>query len=72
VLICEGASGRVFEVTRRGETVWEWITPFTINTAGRLRAWVFRAYRYAPDYPGLHGKSLDPGRHADFNRLHGL
>jgi len=72
VLICEGASGRVFEVTRRGETVWEWTTPFTVNTAGRVRAWVFRAYRYAPDYPGLQGKSLDPARHADFNRLYGL
>ena len=72
VLICEGASGRVFEVTRRGETVWEWVTPFSTNNQGRVRAWIFRVYRYAPDFPGLAGLSLDPQQHADFNRLYGL
>ena len=74
VLICEGASGRVFEVTRRGETVWEWITPFSTSNQGRVRAWIFRVYRYAPDFPGLKidGLSLDPARYADFNRLYGL
>ncbi len=72
VLICEGASGRVFEVTRRGETVWEWITPFSTNNQGRVRAWIFRVYRYAPDFAGLTGLALDPGRYADFNRLYGL
>lgn len=72
VLICEGASGRVFEVTPRGETVWEWVTPFSTTTQGRVRAWLFRVYRYAPDYAGLTGKSLDPARHADFNRMYGL
>jgi hypothetical protein len=72
VLVCEGASGRLFEVTRRGETVWEWVTPFVANTAGRMRAWIFRAHRYAPDQAGLDTRSLDPARHADFNRLHGL
>jgi hypothetical protein len=72
VLICEGASGRVFEVTRRGETVWEWVTPFVINNQGRLRPWLFRVYRYAADFPALQGKALDPDRYADFNRLYGL
>jgi hypothetical protein len=72
VLVCEGASGRLFEITRRGETVWEWVTPFVANTAGLMRAWIFRAHRYAPDQAGLDTRSLDPARHADFNRLHGL
>ena len=72
VLVCEGASGRVFEITRRGETVWEWVTPFVTNTAGRMRPWIFRAHRYAPDQAGLEARSLDPARHADFNRLYGL
>jgi hypothetical protein len=72
VLVCEGASGRLFEITRRGETVWEWVSPFTTSTAGRRRAWVFRAYRYAPDHPGLQGESLDPAMYADMNRLYGL
>lgn len=72
VLICEGATGRVFEITRRGETVWEWVTPFVTTSNGRTRAWIFRVHRYAPDFPGLQGQSLDAGRYADFNRLHGL
>jgi len=72
VLVCEGATGRVFELTRRGETVWEWITPFSTTTNGRTRAWIFRVHRYAPDFHGLQGRSLDPERFADFNRLHGL
>src|ERR1051326_2623871 len=72
VLICEGASGRVFKITRRGETVWEWVTPFVTTTNERRRAWIFRVHRYAPDFPALHGRSLDPDCYADFNRLHGL
>jgi hypothetical protein len=72
VLVCEGASGRVFEITRRGETVWEWVSPFVTTTAGRQRAWIFRALRYAPDDPALRGRSLDSATYADFNRLFGL
>jgi hypothetical protein len=72
VLICEGAAGRLFEVTSRGETVWEWVTPFAAVMQGRSRAWIFRAHRYAPDYPGLATRSLDPARYADLNRLYGL
>jgi hypothetical protein len=72
VLACEGSSGRVFEVARRGEVVWEWVSPFAYPTQGRLRPWIFRAYRYGADYPGLAGRALDPGGYADLNRLHGL
>ena len=72
VLICEGAAGRVFEITPRGETVWEWVSPFPITTHGRTRAWVFRAYRYAPDFSGLAGRSLDAEAYVDLNRLYGL
>ncbi|MGH2586272.1 MAG: aryl-sulfate sulfotransferase [Dehalococcoidia bacterium] len=72
VLICEGSSGRVFEVTRRGETVWEWVSPFVNPIQGSLRPWIFRAHRYGPEVAGLDGRDLDPGRHAELNRLHGL
>ncbi|HET6319410.1 MAG TPA: arylsulfotransferase family protein, partial [Chloroflexota bacterium] len=72
VLICEGTSGRVFEVTPRGETVWEWINPFLTLNRGSQGPWIFRALRYGPEYAGLAGRSLDPARLADFNRLHGL
>ena len=35
VLVCEGAPGRFFEVTKAGEVVWEWISPFTNRTQWR-------------------------------------
>ncbi|HWO72031.1 MAG TPA: aryl-sulfate sulfotransferase [Dehalococcoidia bacterium] len=73
VLVCEGTSGRVFEVTRRGEVVWEWISPFVNrNPAGMAMSWLFRAHRYEPDHPALAGRDLDPARYRDLNRLHGL
>jgi hypothetical protein len=72
VLITEGSSGRVFEVTQRGEVVWEWINPFMYPIAGSTRPWLFRAYRYSADFPGLAGRELDPARYAELNRLHGL
>jgi Arylsulfotransferase (ASST) len=47
-LICEGCHGRIFEVTRGGETVWEYISPHFFHEAGApgLNNWVFRAFRY--------------------------
>ncbi|MBI5299446.1 MAG: aryl-sulfate sulfotransferase, partial [Deltaproteobacteria bacterium] len=49
-LICEGASGRIFEVTKGGEIVWEFINP--------ERRALFRTYRYGPDFAGFMGKGL--------------
>ena len=73
VLICEGTSGRVFEVMRTGQEVWEWINPF-INQRpdGVSMSWLFRAYRYGLDYPAFVGKDLDPRRFAALNRAYGL
>jgi len=72
-LICEGTSGRLFEVTHDGEVVWEWWNPVS-NTRpdGVSMGWLFRAYRYGPNYPGLAGRALDPNELADLNRLYGL
>lgn len=80
ILVCEGAPGRIFEVTARGEVVWEWITPFVVRGsdqpavvgAASSSVAIFRAHRYPPDYPGLAGRELDPGRHVALNRMHGL
>lgn len=72
VLVCEGSSGRVFEVTRGHEVVWEWISPFTAKQGGGAATRLFRAHRYSPDHPALAGKELDPDRYADLNRLYGL
>ncbi len=46
-LITERATGRIFEVTRESETVWEFV-----NSAAGDNT-LYRAYRYAPDHPGV-------------------
>ena len=67
-LICEGAKGRFFEVTARGEIVWEYINPFFFELGRRHghTNQVFRAHRYGPDYAGLKGTGLD-----DMNLVYG-
>jgi hypothetical protein len=73
VLICEGATGRLFEVTPKKEIVWEWTSPFSHRApTGQMMNWIFRAYRYEPEYPGLGGRELDPLKHAATNRMYGL
>jgi len=70
-LICSGADGRFFEVTQDKEIVWEYINPFAIkNTEAIDRPGpkddsiyfrgVFKIRRYAPDFPGLVDKDLEP------------
>ncbi len=72
-LICEGMTGRLFEVTSEGEIVWEYISPFFGDSErfGRANV-VFRAYRYGPDFPGFKGKDLSPERYAWMNHLYRL
>ena len=65
-LICEGAGGRLFEVTQEGLVVWEYINPegnFGISPQGSnpQQNSVFRAYRYGPNFPGFDGRDLTPG-----------
>ena len=75
-LIAEGMTGRLFEVESvTNDIVWEYINPVIMSgpmTQGtniprfgdpgsiRLQNLVFRAWRYAPDYPGLAGRDLTP------------
>ena len=73
VLICEGTSGRLFEVNRAHEVVWEWINPFVNNNSrGEATVSIYRAHRYPADYPALADKDLDPHRFGNLNRLNGL
>ncbi|MCP4629914.1 MAG: arylsulfotransferase (ASST), partial [bacterium] len=71
-LICSGTDGTFFEVTAAGEIVWKYVNPVTRTgllaqgevILGDHRGFanaVFRAYRYALDYPGLAGQDLSPG-----------
>lgn len=73
-LICSTHGGHVFEVTPDHEVVWEFISPFaagkTYCVLGEEQAMpghidsmfnmIHRAFRYAPDYPGLKGRDLSP------------
>jgi len=60
-LICEGQMGRVFEVTRAGEFVWEYVCPFFEPYEGDgLGNSLFRAYRYSPDSPEVAGRLKSP------------
>jgi hypothetical protein len=52
-LICEGRSGRMFEVTQECEIVWEFINPLVVDRVGQPSRQVFRAYRYAADSPEI-------------------
>ena len=71
-LICEGAHGRIFEVTSGKQIVWEYINPYFYpdrRTGVNANA-TYRAYRYGPEHPALRGKELDPDRFANLNRLY--
>jgi hypothetical protein len=68
-LICEGNKGRFFEVGPDSQVVWTYISPLidtvplyqgTPVPGGGANA-VHRSPRYAPDYPGLAGRTLTPG-----------
>lgn len=64
-LICEGPTGRFFEVDYTGTIVWEYINP-VINTgvltqgANASGNTVFRAERYARDFAAFTSKTLSP------------
>jgi hypothetical protein len=66
-LITEGASGRLFEITAEHETVWEYVSPWTLPSAFGPTPAIFRAFRIALDDPGLAGRRLDPARYAALN-----
>jgi len=70
-LVCEGVQGRLFEVTREKEVVWEYVNPFFADDErGRVNM-VFRAYRYGPDFPGFKNKEFDAKRYAWLNHVYG-
>lgn len=69
-LICECTKGRLFEVTREGDIVWEFVSPFFYeHPIFGTNNMVFRCSRYATDDPRFEGAPLDPERWTDFNAL---
>ena len=59
ILICEGDHGRIFEVDRSSEIVWEYVNPFYNNSPqfGQNNM-LSGAYRYGLDYEGLNKKEI--------------
>lgn len=70
--ICEGQSGRIFEVTRDGDVCWEWISPFILPFKGVMASMLFRAHRYSPDGKELLGRSLDGSGYEELNKQLGF
>jgi hypothetical protein len=61
--ICSGPTGHFFEVTPRGEVVWEYHNPFSgdaPNPAGDPPRSVFRATHLPPEHLALRGRDLQP------------
>lgn len=61
-LICAGAPGIVFEITPQKKVVWQYNLPGFGGRGGPNARNVFRAYRFAPGFPGLKGKQLIAGK----------
>ena len=73
VFICEGTSGRLFEVTRTNEVVWEWISPFVDGSDdGDLSISIYRAYRYGLNHPAIANRNLSPDAYKQLNASLGL
>ena len=70
-LICEGMTGRLFEVTSVGEVVWEYVTPFFRTTSvlgGITLCSVPIATRRTSQ--GCGGKPVHPEAYAWMNHLY--
>ena len=63
--ITSGRPGRLFEVTPKGQIVWEYWNPYAGTLPGNQPTnnnpySVFRATKIAPDHPALAGRDLTP------------
>lgn len=57
IVICEGISGRLFEITPSGELCWEYVNPYPVPLEGETTRSkpVYTVLRYIKEYPGLEG-----------------
>ena len=69
LFICEGESGRFFEIDRNGKKVWEYRSPVAaskILSQGEdptdAKTIVFRAIKYPENYKAFKGRDLVPGQ----------
>ena len=69
-LICSATQGRIFEITEKGEIVWEYISHLYGEIDVGIVNWIFKAHRYGPDYPGLKGKKFSIEELDSWNKLY--
>lgn len=73
ILICEGETGRSFELTLDKEKVWEYVNPVNRNGGPTAQGGsvhfneIFRMSRYSVDYEGFEGKDLMPTTPVEIN-----
>lgn len=76
-LICEGMHGRIFQVTQKGEIVWEYINPVfgrwadhDVESGGSTSNWVFRAqpipYHWVPEGTPRSEKAVLPPENSSY------
>lgn len=70
-LICDSQLGRIFEVTKEKQIVWEYVSPFRNENEGSNTNFVWRAHRYSCDYEGLRKKDLNPKKFLWENKIFG-
>lgn len=71
-LVCDANNGRIFEVTKDKQVVWEYLSPFYGPHAGQKpNPLIYRAYRYEPEYSGLKGLALNPNDYRYYNFIYG-
>ena len=73
-LICEGASGHLFEIDSTDTQVWDYVNPVKNSGAAAQGATavnnqIFKVNRYAPDFSGFQGKVLTPKSPLELNPL---
>jgi hypothetical protein len=68
ILTCEATKGRIFEIARNGEMLWEYISPDFYETPrfGRTNM-ISHAYRYSFDYEGLRRSSGNSDKNTRVN-----
>ncbi|MEM5565313.1 aryl-sulfate sulfotransferase [Psychroserpens sp. AS72] len=75
ILICEGRQGNIFEIDVNDTIVWKYRNPVnsntgTVDTQGDVpnpSGILFRAIKYAPDFPAFIGRDLTPGPPIELN-----
>lgn len=75
MLICEGNTGEIFEIDSNDNEVWRYVNPVnnidgsitSQNDDPHLNRLLFRALKYAPNYPAFTGRDLTPQAPIELN-----